>query len=130
MLKRIKSLLANKQLFKWGFYVFSAFVLYGTLVPANNLDPRFFYFLKFEGADKVIHLGMFFLLTVFFFLAYKIKFIKSILILAVYGLLVEILQEVIPNGREFDFYDLIFNVFGAIIGYLFISNIYRTLILK
>lgn len=122
--------MANKQLFKWGFYIFSAFVLYGTLVPAKNLEPRFFTFLKFEGADKVMHLGMFFVLTICFFLAYKVKFIKSMLILSIYGVLVEILQGVIPNGREFDFYDVIFNIFGAIIGYIFISNIYRTLILK
>lgn len=130
MQRHIRSLLDNRQLFKWGFYVFSAFVLYGTLSPAKNLEPRFFTFLKFEGADKVLHLGMFFILTVCFFLAYKVNFIKSMLILAVYGVVIEILQEVVPNGRTFDFYDIIFNVFGAIIGYLFISNIYRRLILK
>lgn len=130
MQKHIRSLLVNKQLFKLGFYAFSVFVLYGTLSPAKSLEPRFFTFLKFQGADKVIHLGMFFVLTVCFFLAYKVKFIKSILILSVYGVVIEILQEVFPNGRTFDFYDIIFNVFGAIIGYLFISNIYRRLILK
>jgi VanZ family protein len=42
-----------------------------------------------------------------------------------YGVLMEILQRTMHNGREFDFKDMLANLFGAIIGLIIYKSLDR-----
>jgi VanZ family protein len=78
----------------------------------------------FPGADKLVHICMYLGLA---FLAcwvhdighHRIWFIYLLLAgVFMYGVLMEILQRTMHNGRDFDFKDLLANLTGAIIGLL------------
>ena len=96
-----------------------------SLWPANSLPHVPF----FSGADKLVHicmyLGLSFLACWIYDIGHqRIRFIYSLLAAVfMYGVLMEILQHTMHNGRSFDFKDMIANLVGAIIGTL----IYRYL---
>jgi VanZ family protein len=91
-----------------------------SLWPANSLPQVSL----FSGADKLVHICMYLGLS---FLAcwiynighHRIWFIYSLLAAVfMYGVLMEILQRTMHNGRSFDFKDMIANLVGAILGTL------------
>lgn len=78
----------------------------------------------FPGADKVVHMCMYLGLS---FLAcwsydighHRMRFMFSLLAgVFLYGVLMEILQRTMHNGRSFDFRDMLANLTGAVIGLL------------
>lgn len=83
----------------------------------------------FAGADKVVHivmyLGLSFLASWNYDISHKrMKFMYLLLAgVFMYGVIMEILQRTMHNGRDFDFKDMIANLTGTIIGML----IYRFL---
>lgn len=94
------------------------FIAYLSLTPKLSL-PK-------EGvlgqSDKVAHFLVYFLLSFsasWGFLRKNKKISKSlwlyiILVCIVYGILLEILQELIPDTRQFDFLDILANVLGVL----------------
>jgi len=76
----------------------------------------------FPGADKVVHMCMYLGLSVVacWSLDLKRDRMKPIYFLLMgvfmYGVLMEILQRTMHNGRNFDFRDMVANLTGAIIG--------------
>ena len=76
----------------------------------------------FPGADKLVHMCMYLGLSVLACWSYDIshhrmKFMYLLLVgVFMYGVLMEILQRTMHNGRSFDFKDMIANLTGAIIG--------------
>lgn len=89
-------------------------MLFATLTPLDDVEP-----LEWESADKAIHLVIFMILTLLFYLAYPNMSRWRILSWMIsYGLIIEILQHILPLGRSFDWYDWLFDVFGVIIGYV------------
>ena len=96
-----------------------------SLWPANSLP----HVSLFSGADKLVHICMYPGLSSLACWIYdighqRIRFIYSLLAAVfMYGVLMEILQHTMHNGRSFDFKDMIANLVGAIIGTL----IYRYL---
>ena len=95
-------------------------------LDSNPLDINSI--ILFEGADKLIHFIMYFVLCS----AYIIDYAKSrmphhtkigpeisfgCLCIAI-GMLLEIMQATITEFRTFDTYDLIANTLGAIVGFL------------
>jgi len=42
-----------------------------------------------------------------------------------YGILMEILQELLNTGRQFDFYDILANIFGSLSGTMLIYMLYK-----
>jgi len=83
----------------------------------------------FPGADKVVHilmyLGLSFLASWSYDISHKGMRFMYLLLTGVfmYGVIMEILQRTMHNGRDFDFKDMIANLTGTIIGLL----IYRLL---
>ncbi len=78
----------------------------------------------FPGVDKLVHMCMYLGLSVLACWSYDISHhrmrIMYMLLAGVfmYGVLMEILQRTLHNGRSFDFKDMIANLTGAIIGLL------------
>ncbi|WP_163718453.1 VanZ family protein [Mangrovibacterium lignilyticum] len=107
------------------FWTFLIFVL--CLMPATDLP-------KAEGIpnlDKIVHFTLYFVLTLSAFTTLKLMKtrINTILILSGFfslGLLIEILQFILPFNRSFSVYDLIANSIGFISGWIvyryFIAN--------
>lgn len=115
-----KLLLKNKKLQKVVFYLYLGLVLYLTLSPIDEIRPSFLESFLFEGADKIVHAGIFTVLAVLYYITYKVKYLNILLIVAVIGILIEILQKELPTGRSFDWIDWVFDIFGGVIGIVII----------
>lgn len=85
--------------------------------------------IKLESSDKLYH-GMSYLILTFLwsaFLMFKTKNLKIShktilgLIIIVFGIIIEYLQMYITTYRSFDWWDVLANIFGVIIGLLFFS---------
>ena len=105
--------------------VYLAIVAFLSLLPSRNIPD----IPLFSGADKLVHicmyLGLAFLACWIYDIGRHRIWIIYTLLAAVfmYGVLMEILQRTMHNGRSFDFKDMVANLIGAIIGLL----IYRCL---
>ncbi len=100
-------------------------------------------FKLFKGADKVVHLLMYMCLAIVLMLDYsKFKYPHhtninvSLALMAtasLYGLLMELGQLVLHNGRGYDLYDWFVDTLGVIIGFLiarlWLMRVYRHLVL-
>ncbi|MDO9254902.1 MAG: VanZ family protein [Bacteroidales bacterium] len=91
-----------------------------SLMPVSNLP----HITVYQWFDKAVHLSMYlglsFLACWCFEITRKHMFPFYILLTGVFmwGLLMEILQRTMHNGRNFEFRDMIANLTGAIIGLL------------
>lgn len=100
------------------FYMTAIAIL--SLMPVNDLP----HFTVFSGIDKVVHLSMYLGLSVLTCWSFEInrkKMVPLYILLAgvfMWGVLMEILQRTMHNGRNFEFRDMIANLTGAIIGLL------------
>ncbi|KAK1585124.1 VanZ like family protein [Colletotrichum navitas] len=71
--------------------------------------------------DKVLHFGTFFLLTIVFYWILDTNRRRTLnltltICTFVLGVGSEFLQGFLPNGREFDFYDIVANIIGSLAG--------------
>ena len=84
----------------------------------HDEDPNKFHI---PHADKIVHFGIFFILSVLTSLETKIlnlpDKIKILIICTLYGVLIEIIQDFIP-WRGFDYFDMVADFSGALIGVL------------
>ena len=86
----------------------------------------------FSGADKIIHLlmyaGLGWMLMWAFYKGHLSKLIRVFLFLSipVWGILMEIMQLFMHQGRSFSWYDILANLVGAIIGVL----VYRWMVFR
>ncbi|MEG0187218.1 MAG: VanZ family protein, partial [Algoriella sp.] len=72
--------------------------------------------------DKVVHFGMFGLMTILLFLTYKIFDIRLIIFPFLISFLIEILQGTLTFlHRSFDFVDLMANLSGITIAYILVT---------
>lgn len=79
--------------------------------------------------DKIAHAAAYFVLMVLCYLGFP-KTIENnkwstVLILACYGILLEILQNQMYLGRRFEFLDIIANISGLFLGLYLIRNIVK-----
>lgn len=74
--------------------------------------------------DKFMHFFAYAILTLWLYLLFSSKniFLKSILILFIYGLFIELLQDFIPN-RHFSIMDIIANSLGIFISIMVVKKI-------
>ena len=82
---------------------------------------------KIAGADKIVHIAVYFILVNFWLLYLYVKNnyilpLKWISITA-YGIIIEILQERFTSSRSADILDVVANLFGALIGVLFFKGL-------
>ena len=79
-------------------------------------------------SDKITHFIFYFVFVIFGLLAYKERrkrnilstktFIMVFLAAALYGLIIEVMQYIMPFGRMGDFWDVLANTVGALFGAL------------
>ena len=70
----------------------------------------------------IIHLVLFFILYSFFYFSFSNKF-KILLFCIIYSVVVEILQ--IFTSRGFQIFDIIFNLIGVLVSFLFLLYFYK-----
>ncbi len=98
--------------------LYLAIVAILSLMPSRDLPQ----FTIFPEIDKAVHICMYLGLSFLACWSYEIKRERMqplYLLLAgvfMYGVLMEILQRTMHNGRNFDFRDMLANLTGAIIG--------------
>jgi VanZ family protein len=103
----LKQLLKDYQN-KWLFWGFLGYVSYALLAPAISSG------IKIPHLDKIVHAGIFFVLTFLLMNAYTMLRTQIVILFTVYGALIEILQARTGN-RTGDVYDLIADVVGIFI---------------
>jgi VanZ family protein len=83
------------------------------------------YLFMFSGLDKLLHLSIFFLLGLLILLAFpKIKILPFLGILLFYGVLTEYLQYAMDMGRAAEGLDLLADVLGGGLAWLFFIRYY------
>lgn len=120
-----KTFLNYTPAISWGIFLSIA-----TLTPSNDVPG----FLK-NFNDKLIHTGIYFLLTSLIFLAnlrYKLKnqqsttfLILVLLFIVLYGGLIEILQHYLVAGRTGDLADFMANFTGSLLSVLLFYSIQK-----
>ena len=109
------------------FYAYVALVFYLTLLPQENFTKlstikQLEIFFEIDNLDKVVHCGMFGLMTILLFLTYKIFDLRLIVIPFLISFLIEILQGILTFlHRSFDFVDLMANLSGITIVYVLVT---------
>ena len=67
--------------------------------------------MRFEHADKIAHFGLFFILAGSLHLAFRPRVWVGLLLLLVYGIVIEVVQHYVP-GRGADPWDLVADMVG------------------
>ena len=112
--------------------IWTILVIAVSLIPSSSFDAQQF---GIEGLDKVIHLLMYTLMTLFWSTGLKRqhqskKVRKNAFLIAALGgflisLFLEISQEYLVSSRSFDWLDLIANGIGCIFGVIVFKLLYR-----
>ncbi|MHA6728112.1 VanZ family protein [Chryseobacterium sp. A301] len=94
--------------------IYWAFLTYMLLRPGVENPVQWF---LFPGIDKVIHMLVFSMLAFCFLCAFpKIKFFTFLQVMILYALLTEIWQDEMGLGRSLEFYDLVADSVGVLLG--------------
>ncbi len=81
--------------------------------------------------DKFLHTSAYFLLTISWFLVFKKsyklqnKYTLVMLIIFVYGTIIEVLQGSLTTYRQADLYDMFANLGGILIAYMFFNIFFK-----
>lgn len=99
------------------FLVWISLVTIGSLMPIDGPDIE-----SFINYDKVVHV-IFYLVMTYLLLKSISRNGSYIILIAIvicsgYGILMEVLQGALDLGRYFDYYDIIANIIGSLIGAL------------
>ena len=101
--------------------IYWAFLTYMLLRPGTENKE---YWFMFPGLDKIIHISIFMLLAFCFMAALpRIKFSVFIQVMLIYAFLTEILQLEMGFGRSLEFFDIIADTAGVLLGYLLYHKI-------
>jgi VanZ family protein len=97
-------------------------VMYVSLLPKVELPE-----VQVIQADKLVHFGMYFVLSVLTFKGFFNKNLKSSLFIACtivffYGFIVEVLQYSLTTTRMFDVFDIFANGIGTIFAYFAVNK--------
>ncbi|HJD87645.1 MAG TPA: VanZ family protein [Empedobacter falsenii] len=109
------------------FFAYVGLVFYLTLLPQENFSKlstikELEIFLEIDNLDKVVHCGMFGLMTLLLFVTYKLTNLRLMIIPFLISFLIEILQGVLTSlHRSFDFVDLMANLSGISLAYIAIT---------
>ena len=124
MLRRIKNLLEHNALWIAIAITVAIAVLSLSVTPKLNLG------LNIKSSDKYLHALAYFTLSLswlFVFrnqIGYRIKFVLFT-VLAIYGIILEILQQTLTDNRTADLFDELANVTGILLGLLVFDKFLR-----
>tara|TARA_B100000809_G_scaffold38098_1_gene33341 strand:- start:33386 stop:33790 length:405 start_codon:yes stop_codon:yes gene_type:complete len=122
MLQAIKNLYKDNAFYIAVFITVSIAIL--SLFNLNQLKPA----INLSNLDKYEHFIAYFVLTLsWFFVIQKSGKMMSykfwlIMVIFLYGVLMEVLQQLLTNYRQADLYDVFANSSGIIIGMLFFEK--------
>jgi len=83
----------------------------GFSIPGQTLQR-----LTLTSPDKLVHFGGFLILAILWLRVYPTSFVRIIAYGALFGILVEVYQHVMPIGRSFDMLDAVADVGGLLAG--------------
>ena len=104
-------------------------VLVASTMPSSNVPS-----VGFDHFDKIAHVVMYTVLSAlicgYAIRVYETSSLKRaivcFLLASAYGLLMEILQHCFFESRSFEFYDIISNIIGSLIGVIFVNNFFNS----
>jgi VanZ family protein len=101
-----------------------AIIIYVLLTMPDNDIPKLS-FLDVIYFDKWVHAGLFAMLTFLFswpfrklYPAQHRLFITIAVLALLYGIAMEYVQEYLTTDRDFDYYDMLADGFGCLVGYI------------
>jgi len=107
--------------YNWPSILWAAFILVICLMPGRHI-PR----ITIPHFDKVVHVSLYLILAVLTYSGWvrqevygalhRQTAIKVVLLLAIYGFVIEVMQGTLTVDRSFDLYDALANSAGAAIG--------------
>jgi len=119
MQKNIKSWLDNSvPKLRILFFIYFALLTWLLVKPSlGAIEQDFLYLPLFN--DKVAHTGTFSLLTILGIFAFpRVQKLWLILIFTLYGVIIEYIQREV--GRDFDYFDMLADFIGCVLGAVFI----------
>ena len=116
-------MLIKQKYLKVLFWLLIATVLVLSCVPGTA--PAV---LKIVNFDKVVHFSTFLVLSIILLFAYSFRrpFIATVFLMALFGLLIEVVQLYVPN-RLFSIYDLFADIFGVLAALMVYMLIHKKL---
>lgn len=108
----------SERNFLWLAIAWTVFITVTSLVSFSSV-PK----IKIIGNDKLVHFLFYLVFVIFWGLAkiqsyFKLKYDLIIVFIAIlYGIIIEVLQGVLTQTRQADFYDALANSLGALVGY-------------
>ena len=103
--------------------MWAVFIFVICMMPARHI-PR----VSIPNFDKVVHTGIYVVFAALTFYGWTMQnqfdglhkktVLKIILLLASYGLMIEVMQETLTTDRHFEWFDELANTTGTIIGTL------------
>ncbi|MDN6280033.1 MAG: VanZ family protein [Psychroflexus sp.] len=115
-------------------------IIIGTAIPVLSLInlsgmPTF----QIKSADKLYHLIAYASLSFIFALHYhnhvkrkisSVSYLGIFLLAVIFGIIIEVLQDTLTSYRTFDYFDILANACGALLGLVIISILLRILKFK
>ena len=125
----MEHLLVHKKRYLFVALIWTIIIAVLCLEPTSNLPS-----IKVVGIDKIVHISFHFIFTLLWFLFFfandKSKNItncgkKAFFLSVLYGIFIEIAQQIFTTTRQADVLDVIANTTGAILAIVFISLLNR-----
>jgi len=122
----------------WLSIIWSIIIIIFCSLPSSNLPRN--RMINIPHLDKILHFGIYFILSLLILYETKIKtgknkkiFILTGLFSFVLGLLIEIEQQYLISSRTGDLYDLLADILGSITGiffFVFLTRLFKKFIAK
>ncbi|RQP13836.1 MAG: VanZ family protein [Chryseobacterium sp.] len=107
------------KIFRVVLPIYWAFLTYMLLRP--GVENKEYWFM-FPHIDKLMHFSIFGFLAVCVLFAFpRLRFLMFVQLMLAYGILTEILQDIMGYGRSLELLDIVADILGALVGY----GIYR-----
>ena len=122
IIKKITSMKNNIRLISFIYLVFLSIAF---LIPLDFYSVRLVIGEEHHPSNNtsyIIHLILFFILYFLFYFSFLNKY-KVFLFCLIYSILIEILQ--IFTSRGFQFYDVIFNIIGLLLSFIFLLYFFK-----
>lgn len=119
----------------WKTIVWAALIIILSCLPEDNIPSPKWDILPYQ--DKILHLIFYCVLSLFFIKAYQLQYKKPLLnpgvilislaFIFVFGMILEIVQEIFIRSRNGEIMDLVFNIIGLIIALvlLYLLNYFK-----